>query len=81
MEKLINLAKQKTLNALEEKHKKIFHDIEKVIIREATKGESKVVIDARQYKEEEKNAIVTAYRLNDFITEYDFSQNEIIIKW
>ena len=81
MDSLINEIKKETLNSIFSKHNIIIDNINRILFSIAKKGETKMTFDCRGYDEEVKNNIIDYYRIKEFIVEYDYTQNEISIKW
>ncbi len=81
MDSLIKTIKEETLSGIFSKHNVIIEDINKILFNVAKKGETKMTFDFRKYNEEVKNNIIDYYRIKGFIVEYDYTQNEIAIKW
>jgi hypothetical protein len=81
MDSLIKEIKEETLRSIFSKHNVIIDNINRILFSIAKKGETKMTFDCRGYNEEVKNNIIDYYRIKEFIVEYDYSQNEISIKW
>ena len=81
MDSLIKEIKEETLNSIFSKHNVIIDNINKILFSIAKKGETKMTFDCREYNEEVKKNIIDYYRIKEFIVEYDYTQNEIAIKW
>lgn len=81
MDSLIKSIKEETLNSIFSKHNVIIDNINKILFSIAKKGETKMTFDCREYNEEVKKNIIDYYRIKEFIVEYDYTQNEIAIKW
>ena len=81
MDNLIKAIKEETLNSIFSKHNVIIDNINKILFSIAKKGETKMTFDCREYNEEVKKNIIDYYRIKEFIVEYDYTQNEIAIKW
>lgn len=81
MDNLIKAIKEETLNSIFSKHNVIIDNINRILFSIAKKGETKMTFDCREYNEEVKKNIIDYYRIKEFIVEYDYTQNEIAIKW
>lgn len=81
MDNLIKAIKEETLNSIFSKHNVIIDNINRILFSIAKKGETKITFDCREYNEEIKKNIIDYYRIKEFIVEYDYTQNEIAIKW
>lgn len=81
MDNLIKAIKEETLNSIFSKHNVIIDNINRILFSIAKKGETKMTFDCREYNEEIKKNIIDYYRIKEFIVEYDYTQNEIAIKW
>lgn len=81
MDSLIKAIKEETLSSIFSKHNVIIDNINRILFSIAKKGETKMTFDCREYNEEVKKNIIDYYRIKDFIVEYDYTQNEIAIKW
>lgn len=81
MDSLIKAIKEETLSSIFSKHNVIIDNINRILFNVAKKGETKMIFDCREYNEEVKKNIIDYYRIKEFIVEYDYTQNEIAIKW
>jgi hypothetical protein len=81
MDSLIKAIKEETLSSIFTKHNVIIDNINRILFSIAKKGETKMTFDCREYNEEVKKNIIDYYRIKEFIVEYDYTQNEIAIKW